>query len=562
MVEGRKKLEFDSALLKRRRGGAGGGPAGESAPPDKSPLWRGGTVDRVMAASVALAVLILVISAIDTKKETWVAVVLLGLFFLASEWFALPMKSGGRLSLALLPVMIAILHTGPLGVALVPLFGIPIFYAERGGEGARRVIYNASQYVFCAGAAGLVFWHTGGDIILKAGKADLANALNSGNGAKLILPWLLATVVFFVFNTVLVTPALSQGKKERFLRFWEKRMLARFPGYLLYAGVGFLGAIAYSKLQFTAVVLLAVPLLVARVVYTRFGMMREVRDETTLAVMEAVESANVFSKGHSVGVAAMAAAIADEMDFREEDLHLLRQAALLHDVGLLALDPAVVGKPGQLTPEEYEQIKKHPLISARIAAKEESLAVIAPSITHHHELVDGSGYVDGLTGDTIPIGAKILAVADAFDAMQRKVPYREPLDARAAASEIVRAKGVMYDPTVVDAFMKVVIARGIWSGAVPDMVRMPERPVAGGVAAKPDTGQPTLDEALPEERAASGHAAGATPADGISYDDVRGDIEKDIREWKRSDGERLKRRARGEPKKRAASHRKKKDQGL
>ena len=171
-------------------------------------------------------------------------------------------------------------------------------------------------------------------------------------------------------------------------------------------------------------VLLAAPLLVARVVYTRYGMMRDVCDDTTLAVMEAVESASMFSEGHSVGVASMAAAIADEMDFQEEDLHLLRQAALLHDIGLLALDPALVGKPGPLTPEEYEEIKKHPLIGARIVSNEESLAVMAPAITHHHEMVDGSGYVDGLTGDTIPIGARILAVADAFDAMQRTDPVQ------------------------------------------------------------------------------------------------------------------------------------------
>jgi len=285
-----------------------------------------------------------------------------------------------------------------------------------------------------------------------------------------------------------------------------------------------------------------------------------VLDDTTLAVMKAVESASIFTEGHSVGVAAMAAAIAEEMEFPAEELHLLRQAALLHDVGLLALDPAVVEKPGPLTPEEYEEIKKHPLIGARIASKEESLAPIAPAITHHHELVDGSGYVDGLTGDTIPVGAKILAVADAFDAMQRRVPYREPLEAPAAASEIVRAKGVMYDPAVVDAFIKVVTERGIWSGAVSGEVAMPG-PRAGG-AGLTDGGaeQPRLGEAFPELEAEAARPAGATPADGISFDDVRGEIEKDLREWKRSESERLRRRSRGETKKRAASHRKKKDQ--
>jgi putative nucleotidyltransferase with HDIG domain len=296
------------------------------------------------------------------------------------------------------------------------------------------------------------------------------------------------------------------------------------------------------------------------VVYTRYWTMRDVCDDTTLAIMEGVEGGSMFTEGHSLGVADIAVDIAEEMDFADEDIHFLRQAALLHDIGKLALDPTVVDKAGPLSPEEYEEIKQHPLIGARIVSKEPSFAVVAPTVRHHHEMTDGSGYPDGLAGETIPLGARILAVADAFDAMQRQVAYREPLSAYEAASEVVRVKGIQFDPDVVDAFIKVALRRGLWTGARKDKLRMPTKVKQPELAVQAD--QPTLEESVPVEgEAPAARPSGVTPADGISYDDVRGEIEKDIREWKRTEvGTR--RRAK-EPKRKAGSRKKKseEDQG-
>jgi putative nucleotidyltransferase with HDIG domain len=270
--------------------------------------------------------------------------------------------------------------------------------------------------------------------------------------------------------------------------------------------------------------------------------------------MEAVEGGSMFMEGHSVGVAEIAIAIADEMDFEEEDLHYLRQAALLHDIGKLALDPSVVDKAGPLTPEEYEEIKKHPLVAASIVSKEESFSAVAPAVRHHHEMTDGSGYPDGLAGETIPVGARILAVADAFDAMQRPVAFREPRSTYDAASEVVWGKGIQFDPAVVDAFLRVAIKRGFWEGALKGRVRMPGRKTEEKqLALEPE--QPTLAESVEEKAEPSPEQpAGATPAEGISYDEVRGEIEKDMREWKRTEsGER-----KGREQKRRSGSRKKK----
>ena len=539
MVARRGKLDLDESLFEgdRRR---------REPKPAREPFMRGDRTEKALIVACVLAVLVLVLVALETKTENWVALVLLGLVFAASELFGLKAKAGGRLTLALFPVVIAMMTSGPLAATLVPLFGIPVFIYEMGDEGPRRVVFNTAQYVFAAGAAALVFKHIGGALL----KPELQNA------GKLVLPWILATIVFYVFNTALVTPPLSEQKGEKMVRFWERRLLIKLPGYFLYSAIAFLGAIAYVKLQFPGVVLLVTPLLAIRVVYTRYGTMRDVCDDTTLAVMKAVEGGGMFTEGHSVAVAEMAEAIAEEMNFAEEDLHYLRQAALLHDVGKLALNPSLVNKPGMLSQEDYEEIQKHPLIGGSIVAREESFALVAPAITHHHELTDGSGYVDGLAGETIPLPARILAVADAYDAMQRPSEYREPLSTYDAASEVVRSKGIQFDPEVVDAFISVVKRKGIWAGALREPVRMPERAVEEQ-ATLPE--QPSLESSATVEPQ---HplTPSSTPADGLAYAEVMDEIEKDIRDWERSDVDRSRRRGRGEQRKKTSGLKRKKQE--
>lgn len=503
-------------------------------------LERRSRVDNALAVAIVLSVALLALLILTREKENWWAVLLLGIVFLATEYFALPMRFGGKVSLALVPVTMAMMISGALGGALVCLFGIPVYILERGEAGMKRVAFNTCQLFFAAGTAAWIFHHVGGGL-LDAGLE---------NGGKLVLPWILAVLVFYLLNTVLVTPVLAP-ESERMPVFWRKSFLPEAPGYLLYGGIGFLAAIVYLRLEFPAVVLLLAPIIAIRIVYTRYDTMRDVCDETTLCVMEAVEGGSVYTDGHSVGVADIAVAVAERMNFQEEDIHYLKQAALLHDIGKLGLDRSLVEKEGPLTPEEYEQIKQHPLIGGNIASREPSFAVVAPSITHHHEMVDGSGYVDGLAGDTIPIGARIISVADAYDAMQRPTGFRGPLAPYQAAAEIIRAKGIQFDPEVVDAFIAVVTERGIWKGSLEDEVRMPE--IAGAKAPEKEekaeegepSDQPTLEEAFSTE-ADKKRADSVTPAEGIDFEDVKGSIEKDISEWKSTDVQRRRRRERSD----------------
>ncbi|MBN2169007.1 MAG: HD domain-containing protein [Actinobacteria bacterium] len=486
-------------------------------------------VDNAMAVSIVLLIGVIVLLVLTYESLNWWAAALFGLLFLASEYFALPFKGNGYISIGLLPVVMAIMISGPIGAAVTVLFGIPVFYFKMADSGYKRALINSCQFVSAAALAGLVFNYTGGKV--------LDPSLEGAAGQ--LLPWILAVLVFFLVNTFFITPLIAPSS-ERVPRYWMTKVSPLVLGYIAYGGIGFLAAILYVRLEFPAIAALFIPLLAIRHVYTRYEAMRQVCDETTLAVMEAVEQSEMIPVGHSTGVSDMAVEIAREMNFDTEDIHRLKQAALLHDIGKLAIDPAVLNKEDFLNEEEFEEIKKHPLIGGEVVSREASFRFVGPVIVHHHEQVDGSGYVDGLPGESIPSGAKILAVADAFDAMQHETPYRKSLSSYEAASEVIKSKGIQFDPEVVDAFILVVKKKGIWTSALRDKISGYEKSVAGksGAAQDPKEDQP-ITELMPDtdekrEKLAKENIE-KTPADGIKYSDVKGEIEKDIRHWIRSD---------------------------
>jgi diguanylate cyclase (GGDEF)-like protein/putative nucleotidyltransferase with HDIG domain len=157
---------------------------------------------------------------------------------------------------------------------------------------------------------------------------------------------------------------------------------------------------------------------------------------------------------HSLEVAELAVAIAARMSWQPDTLALLRLAAMLHDVGKVAIPDAVLRKPGRLTPEEFELVKQHTRIGAELVSRIEDLDMITAWIRHSHEHYDGSGYPDGLRGEAIPQASRILLVADAFDAITSSRPYREGLSIAHARAELERNAGTQFDPACVDALLE------------------------------------------------------------------------------------------------------------
>ena len=174
-----------------------------------------------------------------------------------------------------------------------------------------------------------------------------------------------------------------------------------------------------------------------------------------LVMVNALDAKSPWTKGHSERVSMYAEAIALEMNIDQDDIKDIKLAGLLHDIGKIGTSDYLLDKPGALTKDEFIQIKKHPAQGAHILKDIKQLRDIIPYIEYHHEKIDGSGYPSNLKGDKIPLGAKILHVADSFDSMTSDRPYRPAPGLEFALNELTTYKGTQFDPYVVEAFMKI-----------------------------------------------------------------------------------------------------------
>ena len=170
----------------------------------------------------------------------------------------------------------------------------------------------------------------------------------------------------------------------------------------------------------------------------------------------ALEARDPYTRGHSERVAIHSVAIAERLMLPAQQIPRIQLAGLLHDIGKIGVREDVLMKAGKLTEEEYNNMKSHAVTGATILRPIAQFEDIIDCVMYHHERLDGSGYPEGLRGDAIPLGAKILAVADAFDAMTSDRAYRPARPARAAVEELIRCKGVQFEPVVVDAFVEVI----------------------------------------------------------------------------------------------------------
>ena len=176
---------------------------------------------------------------------------------------------------------------------------------------------------------------------------------------------------------------------------------------------------------------------------------------TTVALAVALEAKDPYTRGHSERVARYAARIAEEMGFSRQDVEKIRCAGLIHDIGKIGIPDAVLLKEGRLTDEEYREVKRHPAVGADIIRPVPALQDVVPMVSSHHERYDGRGYNLGYQGNDIPLGARILAVADSFEAMTSNRPYRTAMSREKAIEELLAGSGTQFDPEVIKAFVRV-----------------------------------------------------------------------------------------------------------
>ncbi len=203
--------------------------------------------------------------------------------------------------------------------------------------------------------------------------------------------------------------------------------------------------------------------------------------QTVRALASAIDARDPSTKRHSEHVAGIAVEIGVEMRVSESELEILEWAGLFHDIGKIGIPDAILLKPGRLDKAERMEMNKHPVKGAEILANAERLRVVVPLVKFHHEWYNGSGYPDRLIGEQIPLLARILTVADSFEAMTAIRPYQtRPKSLEQAIEELRRCAGTQFDPEVVEAFVRTRTARGM--GEVAGMSATPASAAPAGSA--------------------------------------------------------------------------------
>ena len=352
----------------------------------------------------------------------------------------------GTLSMNYVVILVALLKFGlgpGMAVAVTSTIGQCIFNSRK-GPCWFQVVFSVAGVALPVGAA---------NILLHSAYLEKMNP----NGCVAVLA---ASLAYFLINTVTVASIVGLASKEDLYKVWRMSYLWTSAQYLFGGAIAW-GVHALDK-SFGPIALLvgAPPLYLLYRSYTTYlGRVEEqhrhleemaalhLRTIETLAL--AIDAKDDTTAAHLRRVQVYAAEIAKELNLSASEIQAVRAAALLHDVGKLAVPEYIISKPGRLTPEEFEKMKVHPVVGAEILERVDFPYPVVPIVRSHHEKYDGTGYPDGLAGEQIPIGARILSAVDCLDALASDRQYRQALPLEEAMRIVAEQSGKAFDPRVI-----------------------------------------------------------------------------------------------------------------
>jgi len=270
---------------------------------------------------------------------------------------------------------------------------------------------------------------------------------------------LFAGITFFLANSLLTCTviALTQGQSP--IEVWLQGNREMLLHDIALYPIGMLVALVYTY-DAPAVILFSLPMVIIYVSFRNNVLVRQQARAVLETLADIIDCRDPYTAEHSRRVAEYATGIAHQMGVSEDLCQIVQASARVHDLGKVTWRDNLLFKPGNLTAEEMGKVREHPVTGARIVEGLAHYQKGVPFIRHHHEWVDGSGYPDGLKGEEIPLGARILAVADAYDAMTSDRPYRKALSKDEALRRLVAGIGTQFDGDVVRAFLEWMENRG------------------------------------------------------------------------------------------------------
>ncbi len=387
----------------------------------------------------------------DLSTEAWTGLLALVILGLVSESLSLTIKVGGSSgssSITFLPLLTCVLLFGPApAVMLHAATGTFGEIIVRRSE-PTKTIFNISQYLLSTVVAGLVFHAVGG-----APQPEVHTPF-----VLQFVPLLAFGLVFLAINQGAVALAITVSEKMPLQRVWGLlvgRSGANLGYDLLISPISFIMAFLYLDYGIRGFLLVIPPLLLIRTAYLKAFQLQEVSANLLKALVKAIDVRDPYTSGHSQRVSMLSHRIAEAIGLSTTQAKFVETAALLHDIGKIdEIYLEILQKEGPLNVLERRVIQSHVTTGVELLESLSSYPeAVLGAVRHHHERVDGGGYPHGLVGNEIPIGARIIKVADAVDAMLSDRPYRRALQVPVVREELLEFCGTQFDPGIVHAIL-------------------------------------------------------------------------------------------------------------
>jgi len=426
-----------------------------------------------IGATVAIGALLVVLLG---PKSTFASPLLFSALLLTSAItsafkVSLPLaKSGSTMSVSYAVDFAALLLLGPNETMIVAVLSAwsQCTFRMKVKNPVYRTLFSMACLAITVQAAGFAYEALGG--VPGALAHDIPGV------AK---PLVAAATMYFVFNTCLIAIAVALATRQTFGTVWNQNFLWSAPSYFVGAGVAALAtwAVMTSGVHVSLVLLAAAPLYLTYRTYKVYlgridderrhvEEMADLHLATIEALALAIDAKDQTAQSHIRRVQVYATGLARGLGMSDTEIQGVKTAALLHDIGKLAVPEHILSKPGPLTQEEFQKIRVHPQVGAEIISAVPFPYPVAPLILSHHERWDGKGYPQGLKGEEIPLGARILSVVDYFDALTSDRPYHKAMTHDAAVALLQQEAGRALDANVVAMFVKMEVEMAAAAGTI------------------------------------------------------------------------------------------------
>ncbi len=337
-------------------------------------------------------------------------------------------------------------------ISALILFGVPIAILSStvaniitdiiGRRSWKKMLFNVNQYavtIYCS----WFIYH-----LVRSGSGPLELKAD-------FLAMVLSCLTYVVVNFLLVSTVISLSQGTRWLRQLTNDVKLEMIHFVTLVPVSLLIVILYNYEPLSIIILL-LPLAMAHFSFDNYMTLRTETKNTIEVLADIIDKRDAYTAQHSYRVANYCEAIANKLKLNQSDYETLITAARVHDLGKISVPDSILLKNQRLQPEERNLIIDHAMIGFTILSNLRFYKSGAKFVFHHHERYDGTGYPHGLKGDQIPLGARIMAVADSYDAMTSDRPYRKAMSVEEALTEIINNSGTQFDPGIVEVFVQIV----------------------------------------------------------------------------------------------------------